>query len=140
MLFSPSMWEASYSHVSRTSSSVNVSPLFCSDLTCPGEISKSINDPIRRDGACPVSLPDAASRVSTEIWRAFRKRAREVRAISGRQLARAFLSKLRRTSQRSQTNQRGNRPESASSNSSGAHIGGRNVAPQRQTTADHKID
>src|ERR1019366_6330156 len=38
------MREASCSQGSRTSSSVNVSPFFCSDLTCPGEISKSIRE------------------------------------------------------------------------------------------------
>src|SRR5208282_5173085 len=49
-------------------------------------------------------------------------------------------SRLRLTSQRSQTHQRGHRPERTGSESSGTHISGRNIAPQRQPTADGKVD
>ena len=44
------MREASYSQGSRTSSSVNVSPLFCSDLTWPGRDFEFHNvDPVETD-------------------------------------------------------------------------------------------
>src|SRR5258708_4526362 len=50
-----------------------------------------------------------------------------------------LLSKLSRIPQRSQTHQRGYRPEYASSDSSAAHVRGRNVTPQRQPAAHDQV-
>src|SRR5712692_11362877 len=114
----PSMWEASYSQGSRTSSNVNVSPRCCSDLTCPGEISKSIIQSLHVEmGLAPLEAWQAASL-----------------------LLGATPAQIGRTCQRRQTHQRSHRPERAGSDSRGTHVCGRNAVPKRQPAADYKID
>src|SRR6266478_3704188 len=116
--FAPSMREASYSHASRTSSSVNVSPRSCSDLTCPGEISKSIIQSLHVEtGRAPSETRQAASLLLC-----------------------ATRAQIGRTCQRRETRKCSHRPKRAGSNSRGTHVCGRNAMPQRQTKADREIN